>query len=125
MGAGVLHARTAAARFTLNRYPPSPGLAAFVDYYWTVRWDLRGQSPHEQAILPHPTVNLAFEAQGAAVHGVDRKIFTRRIAEEGWAPLSCAPALPATANQHASVTAASRSTATHPLGAITANDILT
>ena len=83
MGAGVLHARTAAARFTLNRYPPSPGLAPFVDYHWTVRWDLRGQPPHEQAILPHPTVNLAFETQGAAVHGVDRKIFTRRLAEEG------------------------------------------
>jgi AraC-like DNA-binding protein len=84
MGAGVLHARTAAARLTLNRYPPSAGLAALVDNYWTVRWDLRGQPPHEQAILPHPTVNLAFEAAGAAVHGVDRKIFTRRIAEEGW-----------------------------------------
>ena len=83
MGAGVLHARTAAARFTLNRYPPSAGLAGFVDYYWTVRWDLRGQPPHEQAILPHPTVNLAFEAAGAAVHGVDRKIFTRRLAENG------------------------------------------
>ncbi|WP_246115712.1 AraC family transcriptional regulator [Trebonia kvetii] len=83
MGAGVLHARTAAARLTLNRYPPSAGLAALVNNYWTVRWDLRGQPPHEQAILPHPTVNLAFEAAGAAVHGVDRKIFTRRIAEEG------------------------------------------
>ena len=83
MGAGVLHARKAAARFTLIRYPPSPALAPFVDYYWTVRWDLRGQPPHEQEILPHPTVNLAFEAQGAAVHGVDRKIFTRRLAEEG------------------------------------------
>jgi AraC-like DNA-binding protein len=83
MGAGVLYASTAADRFALSRYPPSPALAPFVDYYWTVRWDLRGQPPHEQAILPHPTVNLAFEAPGATVHGVDRKIFTRRIAEEG------------------------------------------
>jgi AraC-like DNA-binding protein len=86
MGAGVLYARTAAARLTLNRYPPSPGLAPFVHNYWTVRWDLRGQPQHEQAILPHPVVNLAFEAAGAAVHGVDRKIFTRRLAGEGRAP---------------------------------------
>jgi AraC-like DNA-binding protein len=83
MGPGVLHARTAAARFTLNRYPPSPGLAPFVTTYWTVRWDLRGQPPHEQAILPHPAVNLAFEAAGATVHGIDRKIFTRRLTDEG------------------------------------------
>jgi len=83
MGAGVLYASTAADRFALSRYPPSAGLAALVNNYWTVRWDLRGQPPHEQAILPHPTVNLAFEAAGAAVHGVDRKIFTRRLTEEG------------------------------------------
>ena len=74
MGAGVLHAKTAAARFTLNRYPPPAGLAPFVDFCWVIRWDLRGQPPHEQAILPHPNVNLAFEATGAAVFGIDTKI---------------------------------------------------
>ena len=83
MGAGVLHARTAAARFSLNRYPPPENLAPFVDFCWVIRWDLRGQPPHEQAILPHPNVNLAFEATGAAVFGVDTKIFTRRLSGEG------------------------------------------
>jgi AraC-like DNA-binding protein len=83
MGAGVLHAGAAAARFTLNRYPPPADLAPFVDFCWVIRWDLRGQPPHEQAILPHPNVNLAFEATGAAVFGVDRKIFTRRLAGRG------------------------------------------
>ena len=83
MGAGVLHAKTAAARFSLNRYPPPAGLAPFVDFCWVIRWDLRGQPPHEQAILPHPNVNLAFEATGAAVFGVDTKIFTRRLSGQG------------------------------------------
>ena len=83
MGAGVLHAKTAAARFTLNRYPPPAGLAPFVDFCWVIRWDLRGQPPHEQAILPHPNVNLAFEATGAAVFGVDTRIFTRRLSGHG------------------------------------------
>jgi AraC-like DNA-binding protein len=85
MGAGVLHARAAATRFTLRRYPPPADLARFVDFCWVVRWDLRGQPPHEQAILPHPNVNLAFEAAGAAVFGVDRKIFTRRLSGAGQA----------------------------------------
>ena len=83
MGAGVLHAGAAATKFTLNRYGPPTDLAPFVDFCWVVRWDLRDQPPHEQKILPHPTVNLAFEATGAAVYGVDRKIFTRRLSGAG------------------------------------------
>lgn len=83
MGAGVLHAKAAAARFSLNRYPSPADLAPFVDFCWVIRWDLRGQPPHEQAILPHPNVNLAFEATGAAVFGVDTKIFTRRLSGQG------------------------------------------
>jgi AraC-like DNA-binding protein len=39
--------------------------------------------PHEQKILPHPNVNLAFESAGSAVFGVDRKLFVRRIAGRG------------------------------------------
>ena len=83
MGPGVLHAAAAAASFTLNRYPPPDDLAPVVDFCWVIRWDLRGQPPHEQAILPHPNVNLAFEAAGAAVYGVDTKIFTRRLSGRG------------------------------------------
>jgi AraC-like DNA-binding protein len=83
MGAGVLHAGAAATRFTLDRYPPPEDLAPFVDFCWVVRWDLGGQPPHEQQILPHPNVNLAFEAAGAAVYGVDRSIFTRRLSGAG------------------------------------------
>jgi len=85
MGPGVLHAGAAATRFTLNRYSPPADLRPFVDFCWVVRWDLRGQPPYEQQILPHPNVNLAFEATGAAVFGVDRKIFTRRLSETGHA----------------------------------------
>jgi AraC-like DNA-binding protein len=79
MGAGVLHAGIAADRFTLSRHLPPDDLAPFLDYWWVVRWDLRGQPPHEQAILPHPNVTLAFEASGAGVFGVDRSIFKRRL----------------------------------------------
>ena len=77
LGRGVLHPDRAATRFDLARTQPGAALAPFVDFYWILRWDLRGQPPHEQAILPHPNVNLAFEAHGAGIYGVDRRLFTR------------------------------------------------
>jgi AraC-like DNA-binding protein len=83
MGPGVLHAAAAASRFTLNRYPPPADLAPFADFCWVIRWDLRGEPPHRQSILPHPNVNLAFESAGASVYGVDTKIFTRCLSGEG------------------------------------------
>jgi AraC-like DNA-binding protein len=83
MGAGVLRQDAAATRFTLARHEPPADLAPFVDFCWVIRWDLTGQPPHEQAILPHPNVNLAFEATGAAVYGVDTKIFTRQLSGAG------------------------------------------
>ena len=85
LGRGVLRPGLAAERFQLARHRPSAPLAPFVDYYWIVRWDLRGQPPHEQTILPHPNVNLAFEASGAGIYGVDRSLFVRRLAGQGMA----------------------------------------
>jgi len=83
LGPGVLNQKMAASQFALARYEPSAAMAPFVDFYWILRWDLRGRPPHEQTILPHPNVNLAFEAAGSAVYGVDRKLFVRRIEGQG------------------------------------------
>ena len=80
---GVLHPEGAAGRFTLARQACGQDLASFVDYYWIVRWDLRGQPPYEQTVLPHPNVNLAFEASGAGIFGVDRRLFTRSLSGLG------------------------------------------
>ena len=79
----MLHPGVAATRFQLARRPPSAGLAPFVDFYWILRWDLRDQPPHEQTILPHPSVNLAFEASGTGIYGVDRRLFTRSLSGSG------------------------------------------
>jgi len=83
MGRGVLRADVAAATFGLTRCAPSEPLATFVDYYWIVRWDRRGRPPHEQTILPHPNVHLVFEATGAGIYGVDRKLFSRVLTGQG------------------------------------------
>lgn len=83
MGRGVLHPRVAATRFRWDRYDPAPELAPFVDYHWIVSWDLRGRPPHEQKVLPHPNVHLAFEEAAVEVHGVVRTLFARRIDGHG------------------------------------------
>jgi AraC-like DNA-binding protein len=85
MGRGVLRPDLAATRFRLVRHRPSEALAPFIDYYWILRWDLRGEPPHEQTILPHPNVNLGFEASGAGIFGVDRRLFARSISGLGQA----------------------------------------
>jgi AraC-like DNA-binding protein len=85
MGRGVLRPGLAAARFKLARHQPSAALAQFVDFYWIIRWDLRGQPAHEQTILPHPNVNLGFEESGAGIYGVDTKLFIRVLTGRGQA----------------------------------------
>src|ERR1700749_1634266 len=83
MGRGVLRPDLAAAHLRLDRHKPPDALAPFVDYYWIVRWDLRGHPPHEQTVLPHPNVHLVFEASGAGIFGVDRRLFTRSLSGLG------------------------------------------
>jgi AraC-like DNA-binding protein len=83
MGRGVLRPDLAAGRFQLARHRPSAVLAPFVDFYWIVRWDLRGEPPHEQTILPHPNVNLVFEEAGSGIYGVDTKLFVRVLTGQG------------------------------------------
>jgi len=85
MGRGVLRPELAATHFRLARHAPSDVLAPFVDYYWIPRWDLRGEPPYEQTILPHPNVHLVFEASGAGIFGVDRRLFTRSLSGLGLA----------------------------------------
>jgi AraC-like DNA-binding protein len=70
-------------RFTLERFPPCPELAPFVQNYWSVRWDLTDQPPFEQEVLPHPCVNLAFEAERSAVHGPTTERFVAHLSGRG------------------------------------------
>ncbi len=50
-----------------------PELAPFVSRYWFVAWDLQGQPPYRQLIVPEPNVHLSFVNDApAGVHGVAR-----------------------------------------------------
>jgi len=67
---GVLHTRLDEGVFEHARLAPAPALAACIEHYWCVRWDLRGHPPQLQETLPHPNVHLVMERGEAHVWGV-------------------------------------------------------
>jgi AraC-like DNA-binding protein len=50
-----------------------------------VSWDLPGGQSYSGEVLPHPSVHLVFEPTGAAVYGVSRSRYVRRLSGTGWA----------------------------------------
>ena len=84
---GILHAEAGRKKFRLTRFEPSSDLAPFVERYWLVQWDLRGQAPYRQVILSYPNVNLAFENEGgtcySGVYGVPSVTYARLLRGEG------------------------------------------
>ena len=51
---------------------PAADLAPYVSGYWAAEWDLRGQEPYRQKIVPYPTVQLTFRDGDALVRGPER-----------------------------------------------------
>ena len=80
---GVLNPAAVPAKFRLTRLAPAPDLAYFVQHYWVVEWDLRGQPPHCSETLPFPCVNIVAEPGKTRVHGVISGRYTRRLEGRG------------------------------------------
>ena len=74
----MLDPALAAQRFRLARYESAADLKPFVENFWIVAWDLRGQEPHVQKTLPYPCVHLVFDAGRTAIFGVMRGAFEYR-----------------------------------------------
>jgi AraC-like DNA-binding protein len=70
-----------AAKFQLTRHRPAPDLGFFIEHYWLITWDLRGQEPYTQEILPDPSVHLVFEPGRTRIYGVITGKFARRLEE--------------------------------------------
>lgn len=80
---GILNQKAGEKRFQLTRFLPTEDLSFFVEFYWTVSWDLRGQEPYIQEVLSHPCVHLAFENGQAQIFGVPTGKFTRILEDRG------------------------------------------
>ncbi len=72
---GILEPARARQHFRLKRYVPSREVAPFVEHYWIIRWDLHGQPPYTSEVLPYPSVNIAFFADGARITGVTTGLY--------------------------------------------------
>lgn len=75
---GILNPTEGLQHFTLGR-EPAPADLVGVERFWHVRWNLDGQAPFEQEILPYPCVNLSFRNGAYEVHGPGTKRFVAKL----------------------------------------------
>ena len=80
---GILNPQTGEQKFSLSRPEPSPDLKFFVQHYWMVEWDLRGQNPYMSETLPFPSVQIVIEENRPEVYGVMKTKFSRCLQERG------------------------------------------
>lgn len=67
-----------------QRWLPCEKLSSFVEHFWFVGWDLRGQPEQTVSTLPHPSAHLVFEAGlTAEIVGVHTQRFVRRLSNQG------------------------------------------
>lgn len=80
---GVVAPALASQKFRLGRYLPPDDLASFLDHFWIVEWDLRGQPPYVQRTLPYPCVHLVFDPARSGVFGAKTGAFDYELKETG------------------------------------------
>jgi AraC-like DNA-binding protein len=76
---GILNPKAGEKNFHLSLRQPSSDISFFIDHYWIIHWDLRGQEPYVSENLSHPCVHLVFEKGQTAIFGIVTGKFTRRI----------------------------------------------
>jgi AraC-like DNA-binding protein len=81
---GVLRPQDAATHVDIRRYPAVGHIGRYVERFWAVHWDLRGQDPYAVELIPHPCVNLSFPpGVGGQVHGVHTHTSVHPVAGVG------------------------------------------
>ena len=91
---GVVGRPLATSSYDLNRWAPSRDAAAYVEHFWSVTWDLRGQEPFDSTVITFPSMHLTrewgedverhgFPLPNTLVHGVVETVFRTSIRECG------------------------------------------
>jgi AraC-like DNA-binding protein len=62
--------------FSIDRFPPAPDLSGAIERHWLVSWDVPEGREASVTLLPHPCVNLVFDAGRLAIAGVGIERFT-------------------------------------------------
>jgi AraC-like DNA-binding protein len=65
--AGILRPDEFARHVQVERTETTADLEPWVEYHWTLAWDLPAGATYPSAVLPHPAANLSVE------HGADRE----------------------------------------------------
>lgn len=87
---GILHQDIGTRVFDLQLVEPAAVLKPWIEFYWSVAWDL-GDEVFEQIVISNPTVDLSFEddpgtnAAGLKVFvtGVEPRAYVRRLTGSG------------------------------------------
>jgi AraC-like DNA-binding protein len=79
----ILHPGAGREKFRFKAPEAAPALRRFVSHYWIVTWNLRGQDPYEQHVLPHPAVNMTFKPGRCRIAGVPRGRFSELLHDAG------------------------------------------
>jgi AraC-like DNA-binding protein len=80
---GILHAREMDRKFLLNRYAPSEELGYFIKHYWIVSWELTGQQPYPQHVIPNPCFNMVVGRGRSGIYAPAKEKFTYVLEGEG------------------------------------------
>jgi AraC-like DNA-binding protein len=80
---GILQRKAATPNAGHTRLLPANALRAFIEHFWIVRWDLRGQEPQLAETLPHPSVYWITENRTSTINGVPTRRFSRMLKGKG------------------------------------------
>ena len=89
---GVVGRAASTSMFDLDRWAPSNSAGRFVEHFWSVSWDLRGQAPLSNTVITFPSMHIThewgtdsprhgFALPNTLVHGVDFADLAVRL---GW-----------------------------------------
>src|SRR5690349_15144869 len=80
---GILNPSLSAEKFNLRLHAPSENLSYFVEHYWLIDWDLRGQEPFVSEVLSHPTIHLVFERGKTGIFGIVSTKYSHLLKDKG------------------------------------------